>query len=319
MAISRRSTSSSALAQRYDAWLMSDDAHGLGVLGDGRGSFPAQGTPADIPLQMGTLSKAHRRLWRLSLRLERGHRPDAQSRPHADLFDRPAARHGRGGDRRARRDRARARHTRRCRSPRRRRSPAAPHLPEPASPIVPLVLGDAQAALDASRLLEEHGFLVAAIRPPTVPAGTARLRFTFTAQHPDAEIERLAAGGARPHPGAGRVTAIFVTATGTDIGKTFVTAGLIRHYLRSRPRRRRDQAGDDRLFRRGPAGQRRRSLAGARSGGRSRCRRSSGSRPGGSTPRCLPTWRRGWKAATSCSTRSSTSRDAPSRSGAACC
>jgi len=65
-------------------------------------------------------------------------------------------------------------------------------LPEPESPIVPLVLGGAQAALDASRLLEDHGFLVAAIRPPTVPEGTARLRLTFTAQHPDAEIERLA-------------------------------------------------------------------------------------------------------------------------------
>ncbi len=48
----------SALAQRFDAWLMSDDAHGLGVLGQGRGSFPAHGTPADVPLQMGTLSKA---------------------------------------------------------------------------------------------------------------------------------------------------------------------------------------------------------------------------------------------------------------------
>ena len=65
-------------------------------------------------------------------------------------------------------------------------------LPEPVSPIVPVVLGDAQAALEASQLLEEHGFLVAAIRPPTVPEGTARLRLTFTAQHPDAEIERLA-------------------------------------------------------------------------------------------------------------------------------
>jgi 8-amino-7-oxononanoate synthase len=57
---------------------------------------------------------------------------------------------------------------------------------------VPVLLGEAEAALAASRLLEDHGFLVVAIRPPTVPAGTARLRLTFTAQHPDAEIERLA-------------------------------------------------------------------------------------------------------------------------------
>jgi len=65
-------------------------------------------------------------------------------------------------------------------------------LPEAESPIVPLIVGDAQAALRASRLLEAEGFLIIAIRPPTVPAGTARLRFAFTAQHPDHEIERLA-------------------------------------------------------------------------------------------------------------------------------
>jgi 8-amino-7-oxononanoate synthase len=52
------------------------------------------------------------------------------------------------------------------------------------SPIVPIVVGEAQAALAAARLLEEHGFLVIAIRPPTVPRGTARLRLTFTAQYP---------------------------------------------------------------------------------------------------------------------------------------
>jgi len=54
------------------------------------------------------------------------------------------------------------------------------------------VIGEAEAALNASRLLEAEGFLVIAIRPPTVPAGTARLRFTFTAGHADADIERLA-------------------------------------------------------------------------------------------------------------------------------
>ena len=44
--------------QRYDAWLMSDDAHGLGVVGGGRGSSFAKASAADVPLQMGTLSKA---------------------------------------------------------------------------------------------------------------------------------------------------------------------------------------------------------------------------------------------------------------------
>jgi 8-amino-7-oxononanoate synthase len=54
------------------------------------------------------------------------------------------------------------------------------------------VLGEAATALDASRMLADEGFLVVAIRPPTVPVRTARLRLTFTAQHPDDEIERLA-------------------------------------------------------------------------------------------------------------------------------
>ena len=65
-------------------------------------------------------------------------------------------------------------------------------LPEPASPIVPLIIGEAEATLAAARALETEGFLVVAIRPPTVPAGTARLRFTFTAAHSDRDIERVA-------------------------------------------------------------------------------------------------------------------------------
>jgi 8-amino-7-oxononanoate synthase len=65
-------------------------------------------------------------------------------------------------------------------------------LPEAQSPIVPLLMGEAESALAGARRLETEGFLVIAIRPPTVPKGTARLRLTFTAQHPDAEIERLA-------------------------------------------------------------------------------------------------------------------------------
>ncbi len=66
-------------------------------------------------------------------------------------------------------------------------------LPDAQSAIVPIVIGSAQGALDASRMLQDEGFLVVAIRPPTVPDGTARLRLAFSALHPDAEIGRLAA------------------------------------------------------------------------------------------------------------------------------
>jgi len=55
-----------------------------------------------------------------------------------------------------------------------------------------VLIGEEQAALAASQILADEGFLAAPIRPPTVPVGTARLRLTFTAQHPDNEIERLA-------------------------------------------------------------------------------------------------------------------------------
>lgn len=92
------------------------------------------------------------------------------------------------------------------------------------SPIIPVVLGDEAAAMAASEDLVAAGILVPAIRPPTVPAGTSRLRVTVSAAHTDADIDRLldalaqagissveggtpgagAAGGDRPIPAAGR-------------------------------------------------------------------------------------------------------------------
>jgi len=181
-----------AVAQHHDAWLMSDDAHGLGVVGGGgRGSNYVQPTRADIPLQMGTLSKALGayggylcasaavvdlvRNRARSLIYTTGLPPAMVAAAIAalDLIEREPAYAARPLEK----AKAFAR---------------SAGLPEPASPIVPVILGEAEAALAGARLLEDHGFLVIAIRPPTVPAGTARLRLTFTAQHPDNEIERLA-------------------------------------------------------------------------------------------------------------------------------
>jgi len=181
-----------ALAQRHDAWLMSDDAHGLGVVGGGRGSNFVAPTRADVPLQMGTLSKALGayggylcasaavvdliRNRARTVIYSTGLPPAMVAAAIAalDVIEREPAY--------AALPLAKAKAFARL-----------ARLPEPVSPIVPVLLGEAEAALKASRLLEDEGFLVVAIRPPTVPMGTARLRLTFTAQHPDHEVERLAA------------------------------------------------------------------------------------------------------------------------------
>jgi 8-amino-7-oxononanoate synthase len=180
-----------ALAHRHDAWLLSDDAHGIGVVGGGRGSSFVDGAKAAVDLQMGTLSKAigsyggylcasqpvidliksRARTFVYSTGL-----------PPASVAAAIAALDVIAGDptyaalpvNKARRFTQRL------------------GLPDAVSPIVPILIGDAEAALAASRLLEDEGFLVVAIRPPTVPAGTARLRVAFTAEHPDSEIDRLA-------------------------------------------------------------------------------------------------------------------------------
>ena len=62
------------------------------------------------------------------------------------------------------------------------------------SPIVPVVLGDEAAALSAAAALLDRGLLVPAIRPPTVPVGTSRLRVTLSAAHTDAQVDALVAG-----------------------------------------------------------------------------------------------------------------------------
>jgi 8-amino-7-oxononanoate synthase len=60
------------------------------------------------------------------------------------------------------------------------------------TPIQPILLGSADAAVEASRKLLERGLFVAAIRPPTVPAGTSRLRVALSAAHRDSDVEKLA-------------------------------------------------------------------------------------------------------------------------------
>jgi 8-amino-7-oxononanoate synthase len=184
-----------ALAAEHDAWLLTDDAHGLGVLGDGRGSTFAAGEPVEVPLQMGTLSKAagsyggylcashpvvellrnRARSFVYSTGLPPG--AVAAASRALDVIAADLAL--------VRRPLARA-----------RLFTAALGLPLAASPIVSVSLSSASRALRASDALRSAGFLVAAIRPPTVPAGTSRLRFTFSAAHTEEQVRALAAAAA---------------------------------------------------------------------------------------------------------------------------
>ena len=180
----------SDLCERYDAWLLSDDAHGVGVLAEGKGSaalFPR----ANIPLQMGTLSKALGsyggylcgsqavidllKTRARTLVYATGLPPASAAAALAslDLIEADPAF--------TERPLAKARlFTRRL------------GLPDATSPIVPVIVGSADAALAASAALEAQGFLVVAIRPPTVPEGTARLRVAFSAEHADKDVLGLA-------------------------------------------------------------------------------------------------------------------------------
>src|SRR6185436_6633819 len=72
-----------------------------------------------------------------------------------------------------------------------RRLTDALNLPPAESAVVPIVLGEAETALAAARDLEAKGLLVVPIRPPTVPAGTARLRLAFSSEHSDEQVDRV--------------------------------------------------------------------------------------------------------------------------------
>jgi len=66
-------------------------------------------------------------------------------------------------------------------------------IPPGDSPIVPVIMGEEVVALGASQQLLEEGILVPAIRPPTVPRGSSRLRITLSCEHTDAEVQQLLA------------------------------------------------------------------------------------------------------------------------------
>ena len=178
------------LANKYDASIILDDAHGFGVLGKGRGSQYELNPIPEILIQIGTLSKAigsyggfvvaPKAVIELLQNKARSliyttalppsilasaiksleiikRKKTLVNKPldNAKLFCKLAG------------------------------------LPEPESSIITIILKSENKAIEASELLEKYGYYISAIRPPTVPVNTSRLRLTFSASHQKKDIKNL--------------------------------------------------------------------------------------------------------------------------------
>ena len=186
-----------AIAKRHRAWIMIDDAHGMGVHGhQGVGLVDPQRYSTDeVPVLIGTLGKAFGTSGAFVAGDEGLIETLIQrSRNYIYTTAMPSAL---AAATLASLEIARAEEWRREHLARlidRFRSGASTigFSGTPSeSPIQPLVVGDPARALAMSGALEERGFLITAIRPPTVPAGTSRLRITLTAAHEASDIDQL--------------------------------------------------------------------------------------------------------------------------------
>jgi 8-amino-7-oxononanoate synthase len=187
----------SRIARGNDAWLMVDDAHGIGVLGENGGGIAEEfGLDTEaLPVLVGTLGKAFgtfgafvagsETLVDYLINSARSYIFTTALPPAVAAATRASLRIVRDeGDRRARL-REHIAHFRR------EVALLGLDLMPSATPVQPVLLGDNERALAWSAALQERGLLVGAIRPPTVPVGTARLRITFTATHTRNDIDRL--------------------------------------------------------------------------------------------------------------------------------
>ena len=188
----------SRCARTHGLWLVVDDAHGLGVIGaNGGGVLEHFGLGSDaVPVLVGTLGKAFGSFGAfvagsaavIELLIQR-----ARTYRYTTALPEPVAAATRAAlalirQESGRRERLAALVT---------RFRAAAHaagvpLGSSTTPIQPVLLGSPAAALAAQRHLAAAGYWVVAIRPPTVPAGSARLRITLSATHTEAQIDALA-------------------------------------------------------------------------------------------------------------------------------
>ncbi|MCV2364213.1 8-amino-7-oxononanoate synthase [Paucibacter sp. DJ1R-11] len=196
-----------ALAEEFDAWLIVDDAHGFGVLGEnGRGSLEHFGLRSERLILVGTLGKAaglagafvvaHATVTQYLLQAARNYIFSTASPPAVEhaLLTSFALIEGELG--RARR--ANLRHL----QARLRAGVEALLACHPAlgwrlapsdTPVQPLIVGGNAEVMALAARLEREGIRVPGIRPPTVPKGEARLRITLCATHREADVDQLLA------------------------------------------------------------------------------------------------------------------------------
>jgi len=182
---------------RHRATLVVDDAHGLGVLGaSGRGTLEHFGLSLDdVAVLVGTFGKAFGSFGafaagdedhiELLIQRSRSYIYTTALPPAVAAATRAALAIVQAEGWRRERTLAHATRFRQL------AQEAGLPLGASTTPIQPVLLGRPEAATAASEALAERGFLVAAIRPPTVPAGTSRLRVTFSAAHEERDVQRL--------------------------------------------------------------------------------------------------------------------------------
>ena len=186
------------LAERYGARLLVDDAHGTGVMGPhGRGTLEWFGVEERLPFHMGTLGKAlgtsgayvagQATLIHYLLNKARSFVYTTASPPATAAASLAALKIVRSEpDRRARLWANRDYLLNGLRALGYRTTPTV-------SPIIPVLIGDTEKALSLARLLLDHDIFAPAIRPPTVPKGTSRIRTTVTSEHTREQHDRVLA------------------------------------------------------------------------------------------------------------------------------
>ncbi|AXE35493.1 8-amino-7-oxononanoate synthase [Chromobacterium phragmitis] len=182
------------LAERFDAWLYVDDAHGFGVLGDGRGSAAAHGLRSERLIYMATLGKAAG----LAGAFVAGSQPlmdwlvnkartyiftTAQPPALAAAVETSLRLIAEGGERRER--------LRQLAALCRQRLEGSPYAGDSATPIQPFLVGSDERTVRLAAMLRDRGYWVPAIRPPTVPENGGRLRISLSANHELSQLDAL--------------------------------------------------------------------------------------------------------------------------------